>query len=189
MLSSKELKKVGVYTKNEYLFQKIRLEFSDVATVKMLSADENPMDCDLTLVHKDDPDFLKKEGLKMSTCNGDIPLPFRIGSLVALLEDTEDSFIKDFPDEKSVILGDLKVKLTELEYSLFSLLYSRRGDFVSREEILSSVWNGKADKGILNVYVHYLREKLEKNGEKIILSSRNYGYKINEKYLGEKENA
>ena len=76
-----------------------------------------------------------------------------------------------------------------LFFSLFNLLYSRKGEFVSRDEILALVWNGKADKGILNVYVHYLREKLEKNGEKIILSSRNYGYKINEKYLGGIKNA
>ena len=40
-----------------------------------------------------------------------------------------------------------------------------------------------ADEGVLNVYVHYLREKLERGGEKIIISSRGLGYKIDEKYL------
>ena len=38
------------------------------------------------------------------------------------------------------------------------------------------------------MYVHYLREKLER-GEKIIISSRNHGYKIDAKYLSEVENA
>ena len=54
-----------------------------------------------------------------------------------------------------------------------------------REEILSTVWGGEADSGVINVYIHYLREKLEVCGEKIILSSRKCGYKIDEKYLGE----
>jgi DNA-binding response OmpR family regulator len=35
---------------------------------------------------------------------------------------------------------------------------------------------------VLNVYVHYLREKLE-DGKKIIISSRKLGYKIDERYL------
>ena len=39
----------------------------------------------------------------------------------------------------------------------------------------------------MNVYIHYLREKLEADGEKIILSSRSHGYKIDEKYLTEGE--
>ena len=62
------------------------------------------------------------------------------------------------------------------------LLCSADGEFVSREEILHSVWSGDADPGIINVYVHYLREKLE-DGEKIIVSSRKNGYKIDGRYL------
>ena len=65
---------------------------------------------------------------------------------------------------------------------------SANGEFVSREEILSQVWNGDADCGIINVYIHYLREKIE-HGEKIILSSRKQGYCIDEKYLGGGKNA
>ena len=42
-----------------------------------------------------------------------------------------------------------------------------------------------ADEKTVNVYIHYLREKLESGGEKIIISSRNMGYKIDSKYLGE----
>ena len=51
------------------------------------------------------------------------------------------------------------------------------------EGSLTSEGGDDADGGILNVYVHYLREKLEKRGEKIIISSRKSGYKIDEKYL------
>ena len=91
-------------------------------------------------------------------------------------------------EEKCVLLFGEKIKLTELEYALFSLLYKRQS-FVSREEILASVWHGEADGGIINVYVHYLREKLEKGGEKIILSSRKLGYGISENFLGGKIDA
>ena len=35
----------------------------------------------------------------------------------------------------------------------------------------------------MNVYVHYLREKLEYNGEKVIISSRKNGYKIDERFF------
>ena len=48
---------------------------------------------------------------------------------------------------------------------------------------MKTVWGDGADGGVLNVYIHYLREKLEAGGEKIILSSRKQGYKIVEKYL------
>ena len=58
------------------------------------------------------------------------------------------------------------------------------GEFVSRDELSRAVWGEGADGGILNVYIHYLREKLESKGEKVIISSRRGGYKIDGKYLG-----
>ena len=76
------------------------------------------------------------------------------------------------------------IKLTEVEHALFLALMKRGGEFASREDILREVWGSEADEGIINVYVHYLREKLEKSGEKIIVSSRKLGYKIDGKYLG-----
>jgi DNA-binding response OmpR family regulator len=63
------------------------------------------------------------------------------------------------------------------------VLIEASGDFISREELIRRVWGEGADGGVLNVYVHYLREKLEKQGEKIIISSRKNGYKIDGKYL------
>ena len=177
------LKTVGVYTENEYLFQKIRLELSGIAEAIRMKA-ESDGKCDIYLVDADTPAFVNIQGLRMKRGGGDISLPFRIGSLRALLEQEKKSFIEVIDSQKSVRVGKNTVKLTELEYSLFTLLFGRHGEYVSREEILSAVWDGRADRGIINVYVHYLREKLESEGEKIILSSRNYGYKINEKYLG-----
>ena len=188
MKGDRILKTVGVYTENEYLFQKIKLELYSVAEVRLLSP-SSERDCDIYLVDADSPRFSEVSGLKMSRMGGDIPLPFRIGSLPELFQQENDKFIELFMQKKAVAVDGREIKLTELEYSLLSLLLSKNGAYVSREEILDRVWDGRADKGIINVYIHYLREKLETGGEKIILSSRNYGYKINERYIGGKSDA
>ena len=188
MKSKTLLKTVGVYTANEYLFQKIKLELYEVAQTFMLSAEEEGA-FDILLVDADDPAFQTKEGMKMKRGGGDISLPFKIGTLLNLIDGKKRAFIEPIPSQKSVRIGEKTIKLTELEYALFHLLFSAGGEYVSREEILGSVWEGRADKGIVNVYVHYLREKLECDGEKIIISSRNYGYKLSEKYIGGESDA
>ena len=179
---TEKIKTVGVYTHNDYLFQKIKLSLpGDAKAVRLLPGDN--AECELVLVDGDDESFSSVAGLKMKKNGGDIPLPFSIDRISSLLSDDGAPKITVTDGERSAKIGAKTVKLTELEYRLFSLLLSANGEFVSRERILSEVWEEKADKGIINVYVHYLREKLETEGEKIILSSRNYGYKISEKYL------
>ena len=84
-------------------------------------------------------------------------------------------------DEKCAFLFGEKIALTELEFELLSKLMERDG-FTSREELLSALWQDEATGSVLNVYIHYLREKLEVGGEKIIVSSRRQGYRINEKF-------
>ncbi|MBR5140145.1 MAG: winged helix-turn-helix transcriptional regulator [Clostridia bacterium] len=181
------IRTVGVYTENEYLLQKIRLELLDRCEVVDLTVCERV--CDAVLVDGDDPKFESNDGLKMRREGGDIRIPFRIGELADLISEKKEEYLEISRSQRAVRVGGKTVKLTELEYSLLSLLISARGNFVSRERILKEVWDGRADRGIINVYVHYLREKIEADGEKIILSSRNYGYKISEKYIGGKENA
>lgn len=89
-----------------------------------------------------------------------------------LLIDGENSF---------AMLDGEKIKLTDTEERLLSLLLTAE-DYVSRSEILDKVFHGNENGGLINVYIHYLREKLEKRGERIILSSRNLGYKIDERF-------
>lgn len=88
-------------------------------------------------------------------------------------------------DGKGAVMKGTYVKLTAHEFSLLSLLINGGTEFTSREKISENVWGGASD-GLINIYVHYLREKLEKDGEKIIISSRKYGYKINPAYIGQK---
>ncbi len=175
--------RVKILTKNRNLYKKLLLELT--AKDGFSPVDEGE---DVLLVDIDTEEW-RAGGVTMSyERRADIALPFRLGEVRAMLSMKSSSAISLIEEEKAVLLFAEKIKLTELEYALFSLLY-KRGEFVSREEILDLVWHGEADGGIINVYVHYLREKLEKGGEKIILSSRKLGYGINEKFLGGNENA
>ena len=85
-------------------------------------------------------------------------------------------------DKRCAYLFGEEIRLTEVEYKLLGKLLSTCPEFVSREELLATVWGGECDTGVVNVYIYYLRQKLEKSGNKVIISSRSYGYKIDEKY-------
>ncbi len=175
--------RVKIKTKNKYLYKKLSLELTEGEGFFVVDEGEDALLVDI------DTEEMQSGAITMSyVTRADIALPFRLGELRAMLSEKSSSAISLIEEEKAVLLFGKKIKLTELEYALFSLLY-KRGEFVSREEILDLVWRGEADGGIINVYVHYLREKLEKGGEKIILSSRKLGYGINEKFLGDKGNA
>ena len=62
-------------------------------------------------------------------------------------------------------------------------LVTAKGEFVSKNDLLHSVWDEQTDPGVVNVYIHYLRGKREAEGEKVIFSSRLHGYKIDERFL------
>ena len=115
----------------------------------------------------------------------DLALPFSREMLLSAISAGSDAHpIADLVlgDKCAYLRGEM-IALTEVEFSLFSALMSAEGEFISRDELIGRVWGKDADGGILNVYVHYLREKLEYKGEKIIISSRKNGYKIDGKYL------
>ncbi len=174
-----EVRKVRILTKNKYLFQKLYLELSSDGEFIITDTD-----ADITLCDVDTEEAIPGAILMSYKRDGcDVLLPERLGKIRKMLLSYKEVPLRVNENEKFAVLFGEKIKLTELECSLLSLLYKKR-DFVSREEILSSVWNSEADSGIINVYVHYLREKLEKGGEKIIISSRKLGYRISERYLG-----
>ena len=174
-------RKIGVITSDDYLYQKIYLMLLDNPA---LSAVRGAVGADFILRERGQDAESPLPAYIMSREGGaDLKIPFTEEELLALFSDAKDSPEMILGD-RVVFLHDKEIKLTEVEFSLLSLLYSRR-DYVSREELIRSIWGEGADGGVLNVYVHYLREKLEFEGEKIILSSRKQGYRIDEKYLGE----
>ena len=113
-----------------------------------------------------------------------LPLPLSLAALWQAVEGAKGERILTLgADGRSAIFGGEIIRLTEVEYRLLAALMSARGEFVSRERLLREVWEDGASGGALNVYVHYLREKLERGGERLIVSSRTEGYRINGRYL------
>lgn len=185
----KAKRQVAVFTADRYLYQKIKLELYGLAEV--LLCPERPSECELVLIDADTAENAPEAGVRMSRreCDeGDISLPFSYGEVSGLLVREEKALTLN-PEDGSAKIGGRKIRLTEVEYKLLSVILEKRGGYADRGEILRRVWNNSADGGVINVYVHYLREKLEADGEKIILSSRKYGYRISEKYAGGDGNA
>jgi DNA-binding winged helix-turn-helix (wHTH) protein len=181
---------VSVYTEDNFLYQKIKLSLPlGALAIRNGGADV----ASLTLVDLDTAKAPDGEFMGMSRRGGaDIKIPFSIEMAEALFgaKKKNNSAISLDSKSRSVYLHGEKIKLTEIEFSLLSLLFSASGEFVSRDEILRSVWSGECDGGVINVYIHYLRGKLETGGERVIISSRLRGYSINPKFLkGGKDHA
>lgn len=88
------------------------------------------------------------------------------------------------PMGRQVKRGSRTVALTAREYQLLLLLLERRGTVVSREQILRLVWNDQqgAASNVIEVYVRYLRQKLEEGGERrLIHTVRGQGYCLSER--------
>ncbi|MBR5817061.1 MAG: winged helix-turn-helix transcriptional regulator [Clostridia bacterium] len=175
------MKRVCVITENEMLYRKIKLELAGVCEVYGARAPHDLSDG--VLVDADNPKFCDLPGIKMSKTGGDIPLPFKLGTLCELFKSDGEPKLK-IGEGFDVFVGNRAVRLTEVEFSLFLALFESAGEYVSRGELVRRVWGEGFDEGVLNVYVHYLRAKLEADGERIITCSRGKGYKINEEYLG-----
>ena len=173
------MRRISVLTTDTFLFQKIKLGLLGRAEVRLGNTP-----CDMRIVDTDSGFEAKPQDVRISRYGEcDIRIPFPLSELDRLIDDNSP-LLSISESEKCAVLRGEAIKLTEVEFLLFSALMKRGGDFVTREEILREVWGDDADSGVINVYVHYLREKLEGGGEKIIISSRKLGYKIDIKYLG-----
>jgi hypothetical protein len=179
-------KTVAVYTADNFLFQKILLDAPE--WVSVVRGGES---ADLLLVDIDTVSVDEQKYVSMSRYGeADISIPFPLGTLAQILSsDTPGVQLTISREERAAYLRGEKIKLTELEFLLLERLMKNKGEFTSKDELLCDVWQNGKEAGIINVYIHYLREKLEAHGEKIIISSRKCGYKIDEKYTGGKENA
>ena len=112
-----------------------------------------------------------------------LSLPLPIGAAKERLSaKTAPPALLLLPAERAIRFYDRKIRLTEVEYSLLSALWEAKGAFIRREDLRAAVWGAEGTDSLLNVYVHYLREKLEGGGEKVILSSRKEGYALAEKF-------
>ena len=180
------MKRVLAVTENPYLGQKIKL--AALGDAEVLVSNKFLPGYGVCLWDTDTVKDPVPEAVTMSRGDGcDVKIPFSYDALKKLVSEEKGNGGIRLSGRICELRGE-KIKLTELEAKLLSLLICAGGAFVSRDRILSEIWDEGTDAGVINVYIHYLREKLER-GEKIIVSSRNLGYKIEAKYLSEVENA
>lgn len=101
----------------------------------------------------------------------------------------------DQPQSSRIELGDLKidllshrvwrgerlVDLSSREFALLEYFVRHSGQVLSRQQILSAVWDYAFDPGsnVVDVYVSYLRNKLDRRGEpSLIATVRGAGYRF-----------
>ncbi|MBZ5497886.1 MAG: response regulator transcription factor [Acidobacteriia bacterium] len=77
--------------------------------------------------------------------------------------------------------GQEEVSLTPREYALLEYLAMRAGQVVSRTEIWDHVYefNSEADSNVVDVYIGYLRKKIERPGKPVLIRTlRGRGYSL-----------
>ena len=85
------------------------------------------------------------------------------------------------PDRHQVTVDGQSELLSAREYALLGYLIRHADQVVTRQQILDSVWGAEPDvySNVVDLYVHYLRRKLESLGRKDALRTvRGVGYAL-----------
>lgn len=89
----------------------------------------------------------------------------------------------DVPSRR-VTRGDTEIRLTAREFDLLRYLAEHRGRVISRTRLLEAVWETSHDPGTntVDVYVSYLRAKVDKGFERTLLHTvRGVGYVLEDR--------
>ena len=80
----------------------------------------------------------------------------------------------------TVLANSTEVNLTYKEFELLKMLIEANGNAVTREKIISAIWETdfESESRTLDVHIRTLRQKLGEAGA-LIETVRNGGYKIN----------
>jgi two-component system KDP operon response regulator KdpE len=82
--------------------------------------------------------------------------------------------------ERRVTRSGVAIHLTPTEFHLLAVLAERLGHVVTAETLLTKVWGGEYADDLENVkrYIHYLRQKLEREpaNPQLIKTERGFGY-------------
>lgn len=127
--------------------------------------------------------------------NDYIKKPFQFEELLArikvqLRKEEEELTSLSFEDitldttTHQVFSGGNEINLTKKEFSLLYYLLKNKGKVCTRNDIIKEVWeiNFETDSSSLDVYINFLRKKLETgNAENIIQTIRGIGYIIRER--------
>jgi two-component system OmpR family response regulator len=85
------------------------------------------------------------------------------------------------PAARRVSRGNVEIDLTQKEFSLLELFMRRPGEVLSRTRILEHVWDFayEGDSNVVDVYVRYLREKIDRPfGRRSLETVRGAGYRL-----------
>lgn len=87
-----------------------------------------------------------------------------------------------YPAQFEVFIKEKKVDLTPKEFNLLLYLVEHKNRILSREQLLSAIWEYNYDAGtrIVDVHISHLREKIEENPKQptYIKTARGFGYKF-----------
>jgi len=127
--------------------------------------------------------------------------PFSLGELVARIRAVLRRARHEAPDatrgdvleagpirldlrRREAAKGSTRLQLTDTEFRLLSLLLSRRGEAISRDEFLKDIWGDDVyvTHRTVDTHIAALRKKIEDDLDHptFILSIRNVGYRFNE---------
>ena len=182
-----------IITRDRAFGQFVRLTLKDyLPSVTLVDPDGALPVCDLTVVDLDTAP-MPEVGGTLLCCSAllDKPegfshlwldRPFRPARLVAILSlaEKQDKPLPLYPlsDRQAVMVDGEEIALTETEYALFLALWEAEGAFVDRETLLHAVWGEGQDSAVVNVYIHYLRKKLQRNGRQYLHAKRGGGYAL-----------
>lgn len=92
--------------------------------------------------------------------------------------------LKIFPEKYEAFFEEKKLEFTPKEFELLVFLAKRKGKVLSRDQLLTAVWNYEfiGDTRIVDVHISHLREKIEPNTKKpiYIKTIRGLGYRFEE---------
>lgn len=121
-----------------------------------------------------------------------VPKPFNIEELLARIKvrfkQNENDILEAYDltlntKTMEVARAGKLIELSPHEFRLLHYLLINKGRVLTREMILSRVWQYSydVDSRVVDVYIGYLRKKID-NGysEKLITSTRGFGYRIKE---------
>ncbi|WP_427137129.1 response regulator transcription factor [Psychrobacillus psychrodurans] len=89
-----------------------------------------------------------------------------------------------FPERFEVLLNNEVIEFTPKEFELLVYLIENKNRVLTRDQLLSAVWNYDfaGDTRIVDVHISHLRDKIEENSRKpnFIKTIRGLGYKFEE---------
>ncbi|MDT0668979.1 response regulator transcription factor [Mammaliicoccus sciuri] len=87
-------------------------------------------------------------------------------------------YLSIYKSRREVYIDKEPINLTQKEYDLLIYFLENKNQVLTREQIIEAVWGYDyyGDTNVIDVYVRYLRKKIDIDTESIITSVRGIGY-------------